>query len=273
MHHYLCSSQDDLALQPSLIPLASESVGPQYTSERTAMNTQSLRSHGHEDDPLNSLVRADISGQPGKHSTQNAIAPHEAALVSDNAPQAPRSISLLHIPPELVTHILLYLSPHDIISCGRTCRMLYDLCNCPALRYIVQMERCGVSDDMRPGLSYLERLRVLESREEAWATLDFRRTVQVSIPSNSTRIYAFAGGTLLYGETLDPVGHRVTVGYSYVTLPSLSDVQGEKLEWKWCNLGTKILYIGLAVHEHDLIAALTVWVFPVLVCIKSDLEK
>jgi hypothetical protein len=137
--------------------------------------------------------------------------------------------------------------------------MLHDICNCPALRYIVQMERCGVSDDMRPGLSYTERLRVLENRDEAWATLDFRRTVQITVPSNSTSIYAFTGGTLLYGKTLNPEGRRVglTVGYSYLTLPSLSDGQDEKSEWKWHNLGTRIICIGLAVHEHDLIAALT----------------
>jgi len=156
----------------------------------------------------------------------------------------------------------MYLSPHDIISCGRTCRMLYDLCSCPALRYIIQMERCGVSDDMRPGLSYLERLRVLENREEAWATLDFCRSVQVPVPINSTSIYDITGGTLFLGKTLDTESRRDTVGYAYVTLPSLSDVQpatvqGEKLERKWCHLEMKILGVGYAVHEHDLIAALT----------------
>ena len=223
------------------------------------MNPQSLQ--GHEDNPLlivTSLARADISGHHGEYSSQNAIAPHNTPVVSDNTPQAPRSIYFLHIPPELVTHILLYLSPHDIITCGRTCRMLYDLCSCPALRYIVQMERCGVRDDMRPGLGYPERLRVLENREEAWATLDFRRTVQVSVPSNSTHFYAFTGGTILYRKTLHPMGGRVTLGYSYLSLPSLCDVQCQNLEWKWCDLEAEILEIGLAVHEHDLMAALTV---------------
>lgn len=183
-------------------------------------------------------------------------------------------MSLLHIPPELATRILLYLSPRDIISCGRTCRMLYDLCSCSALRYLVQMERCAVSDDMRPGLGYLERLRVLENREETWATLDFRRSVQVPVPFSSTSIYDFTGGALLLGTALDPESRRDTTGYSQIALPSLSDMEGEKLEWKWCNLEEKMLDIGLAVHEHDLIAALTAWVFPVLlVCIKFDFEK
>jgi len=216
---------------------------------------------GHEGDPLSSLARADIGGHTGRYSPQTAIAPHKTA---DKAPQAPRSISLLHIPLEVATHILLYLSPHDIISCGRTCRKLYDLCGCPALRYLVQMERFAVSDDLRPGLGYLERLRILENREEAWATLDFRRSVRVSIPFNSTSIYDFGGGVLLFGGTgtpLDPESPRLadTVGYSYISLPSLSDIQGENLEWRWCSLETNILELELAIHKHDdLIVALTV---------------
>ena len=228
----------------------------------------------HEGNPPGSFTRAGISG----HRDQNAAALLRTAVISDNTPQTPRSISLLlHIPPELVTHILLYLSPHDIISCGRTCRMLYDLCSYPALRYIVQMERCAVIDDMRPGLGYLERLRILKDWEEAWATLDFRRSVQISTPFKPTSIYDFTGGALLLGTgtTLDHEGPD-TVGYAYITLPSLSDMQGEKLEWRLgrCSIETKILELGLAIPEHDLIVVLTVCVFPILlVYINLDFEK
>jgi hypothetical protein len=164
-------------------------------------------------------------------------------------------MSLLHIPPELMIRILLYLSAHDIISCKRTCRMLYDMCSDPVLRYLVQMERCAVSDDMRPGLGYLERLRILEKREEAWATLDFRRSVQVSVPFNPSSTYDFTGGAFLLG-TRPSADDEFTVGYSYVSLPSLSE--DKKVEWKGFNLGIPILDVGLAVYEHDLIAAVTV---------------
>jgi len=171
--------------------------------------------------------------------------------------------SLSQIPPELISCVLQYLSPHDIISCQRTCHTLYNLCNDSHLRYFVQMERCGVSDDLRPGLCYPDRLRILERREKAWAMLDFRKPVQVCVPFDSTGIYDFTGGAFLLGRRLYSASRRPTVGYSYVSLPSFSEEENQKeVQWMGLNLGIQILDVGLAVHEHDLIAALTACVFP-----------
>ncbi|KAI0294024.1 hypothetical protein B0F90DRAFT_1821617 [Multifurca ochricompacta] len=164
--------------------------------------------------------------------------------------------SLLDIPLELISSILLYLSPHDIISCGGTCRALYDLCGDTALRYLVQMERSGVSDDLFRGLSFPERLSLLKKREEAWMVLDFQKTVQISVPFDSTGIYDFTGGAFLLGTRLYNASRRPTVGYSYVPLPSLSEAQDQKLKWVGTSLESQVLDVGLAVHEHDLIAAL-----------------
>jgi hypothetical protein len=174
--------------------------------------------------------------------------------------------SLLHIPPELISTILLYLSPHDILSCRRTCRTLYDLCNDSRWRYLIQTERSAVSDDIRPGPCYPERLRILKKREEAWEMLAFRRSVQVSVPFESTGIYDFTGGAFLLGTRLYTASRRPTVGYSYVCLPSLSDAKDQKSEWKGLSFGIQILDVGLAVHEHDLIAALTTCVFSCASC-------
>ena len=191
------------------------------------------------------------------HSSQSTKS-HQAAIFSNNIPQGPRPISLFHIPPELVTRILLYLSPHDIISCGPTCRMFRDLCSYPHLRYLVRMERYAVSDEMHPGLGYPERLRSLENREEAWAALDFRKSIQVSVPFHSTGLYELAGGAFLLGTRPFCEDHLSTVGYSFLSLPSVSE---DKVEWKGFNIGIPILDVGLAVHEHDLLAVLTACVF------------
>ena len=205
-----------------------------------------------------------MSGQ--EHSSLNTTGTpsDKAAAFSNDVPEAPQLISLLYIPPELVIRILLFLYPHDIISCGRTCRMLYDLCSCPVLRYLIQLERCAVNDDMRPGLGNLERLQILENREEAWATLDFRKSAQLSVPFDLTGTYDLTGGALILGTRPSYANHQPTVGYSYVSLPSLSDSQDQILEWKGISLESEMLDFGLAAHEYDLMAILTACVLPVL---------
>jgi hypothetical protein len=119
------------------------------------------------------------------------------------------------------------------------------------------MERCGVNDDLRPGLCYPDRLRILERREKAWEVLDFRKLVQVCVPFDPTGIYDFTGGAFLLGTRLYSVSRRPTIGYSYVSLPSFSEEDQKEVQWMGLHLGIQILDVGLAVQEHDLIAALT----------------
>ena len=165
-------------------------------------------------------------------------------------------MSLLDFPPELMTRILLFLSPLDIISCRRACRILYDLCSNSTFRYLVQMERSGVSDDMSPGLSHPERLRILEKREEAWAMLRFHRSVNIPIPFTPSGHWSFTDGAFSLGNAIDRDSPQYTVGHSYLTLPSLSDAQDQKIEWERHSFEAEVLEIELAVHEHDMIAAL-----------------
>jgi hypothetical protein len=98
----------------------------------------------------------------------------------------------------------------------------------------------------------------LERREKAWEILDFRKPVQVCVPFDSTGIYDFTGGAFLLGTRLYSASRRPTIGYSYVSLPSFSEEEDEKeVQWMGLNLRIQILDVGLAVQEHDLIAALT----------------
>ena len=255
---------------PCLTPSLSTDTSPQSASASFISQNVDFLSHhltqcsiihprglkGHEDDSnlQDSLSRVDMSGH--RYPTQNAT-PHQ--VISVDACPAPRTISLLDLPPELVARILLYIPPLDIISCRRTCRMLHDLCGNSNFRYLIQMERSGVSDDMSSGLSYPDRLRMLEKREEAWATLNFHRSINIPLPFDWSNYcpMSFTGGVVLFGTTTDCQSHQSTVGYSYVTLPSLSDAPDEKFEWKKHDFGAEVLDIQLAVHEHDMIAALT----------------
>ena len=241
----------DLASQSPLASLASENVDPHYNPKSSVINPRGLQ--GCEDVPQASPVRAHM----GEHrcAAQNTTPPHQA--ISVDALQAPRPISLLQIPPELMIRILLFLSPLDIISCGRTCRTLHDLCSDPILRYVIQMERCAVRDGMSPGLSYLERLRLLKYREEAWNVLDFRRFFQASVPFETIGRYDFTGGVFFLSRKHYCANRETTMGFSYITLPSLSNPQDQKLEWKEFSLETEMLDFGMEVHEHDLVAVLT----------------
>ena len=241
----------DFASQSPLASLAPQNLDPHYNPDLSAMNLRSLQ--GCEDAPQGSSVRAHMGGH--RCSVQNTTPPLQA--ISVDAPQAPQQISLLRIPPELMIRILLFLSPLDIISCGRTCRTLHDLCSDSILRYLIHMERCAVRDDMSPGLYYPERLRNLEHREEAWNVLDFRRFFHDSVPFESTGIYHFTGGALFLSGKYPSADREAAMGYSYITLPSLSNTQDQKLEWKGVRLEAEMLDFGIAAHEHDLIAVLT----------------
>ena len=188
-----------------------------------------------------------------RYSVQNTTL-HQ--IISVNNHQAARLIGFINLPLELMIQILLYLSPLDIISCRCTCRMLYDLCANAIFRYIVQMERSAVSDYMNPGLPYPDRLRILEKQEESWARLNFHRSVRIPITFTPSNHWSVTGGALLLGTAPNGENSQLTMGYSYVTLPSLSDAQNQKIEWKAYNFESEVLDIELAVHEHDMIVAL-----------------
>ena len=129
------------------------------------------------------------------------------------------------------------------ISWGRTCRVVHDLCSYPDLPHLVQtpVERCTVSDGMHPGLGHLERFRILENREEAGRrSISAIHTSPCLAPFNSTSTFyssttPLVTGTLLFGTRPSQAAHwhQSTVGYSYLSLPSLSDSQdpSQQLEW------------------------------------------
>ncbi len=82
--------------------------------------------------------------------------------------------------------------------------------------------------------------------------------------------YDLMGGAFLPGTRLHSASRRPTIRYSYVDLPSLQNAQKHKLKWQGPNLGIQIMDIGMAVHEHDLIAALTVSVLPSFSLLKRN---
>jgi hypothetical protein len=179
------------------------------------------------------------------------------------------SFPLLKLPLELVTRILSFLYIPDLVSCQLTDRFLFNVIkDSVLLRYLIATEAACVEDNPHCNLSLSERLEQLKRREEAWSCcrIDFRR--EVPLQRKSTSIYDLTGGVYLLGDSrngdLTSFRRPLTTGLSYLTLPSLSS---HEPTWSRLDIKRNIIDIGLAIHEHDLIAIVTSFVtfFPTTV--------
>ncbi|KAJ3838295.1 hypothetical protein F5878DRAFT_725430 [Lentinula raphanica] len=160
------------------------------------------------------------------------------------------SLSLQHLPNELVAQILLSCSFNDILSCQATCRFLYEIVTTSSIiQYRISLDISGLEDNPRCKLSTPDRLELLQRREAAWAL--FRPNFIQQVPVNNTAvvIYELSGGTyLLSGVSRDSINH--------LRLPSRQ--QSEVPRWDHIPVTDELLDFGLAVTEHDLIGVLTI---------------
>ena len=98
----------------------------------------------------------------------------------------------------------------------RTCCKLCDVCENTALLPESRWSASGISDDLRPSY-HPGRLFLLQRREEAWANVNFSKSVQVTVPFESTGIYDFTSGAFLLGTKLH-VTSRSPSSYHWVLL-------------------------------------------------------
>ena len=164
----------------------------------------------------------------------------------------------------LIVSIISYLSPQT--SRGRVVNSAM-YAKIPPCLYLPD----GAFRHKRRLTAILSRATFSSADGMRWANLNFSKSVQVTVPFESTGIYDFTGGAFLLGTRLHITRPRPAIGYSYVTLPSLSSTETEEqnLKWHGLGLGIQILDVGLAVHGHDLIALLTAYVSPAI----SSLNK
>ena len=94
--------------------------------------------------------------------------------------------------------------------------------------------------------------------------MTFIKFVQVTVPFESTSIYDFTGGAFLLSTRLHSTSRRPTTDRVLLRyLPSLTSTEDLMLKWRGLSLGgIQLMDVGLVVHEHDLITALTACVFP-----------
>lgn len=168
------------------------------------------------------------------------------------------TVTLLDLPNELIIQILSHLTHHDLVVCQLSNSALYTAIKASVLlQFQIALSAFKATDNPSSSLSVSERLRALKGYEDAWTFLrkDFNRKIAVDFEVSA--IYDLNGGVFLLGNVSRTALH-------YIKLPSsIEDV----VEWKKIQLdpceGT-IIDMGFCLHEHDLLAVVTTWVYRML---------
>ncbi|KAL1743825.1 hypothetical protein HDZ31DRAFT_5890, partial [Schizophyllum fasciatum] len=110
---------------------------------------------------------------------------------------------LLHLPEEILVHILHFLAADDLLNCRKVSHHVCKIVDSYAqLQYTIQLRFDGLVDTgPLPGaLSYAERLQHLHARQRAWERLQWRRRFQVPMPQDC-QTYELVGGLYVQSRT------------------------------------------------------------------------
>ncbi|OCH87066.1 hypothetical protein OBBRIDRAFT_782191 [Obba rivulosa] len=163
---------------------------------------------------------------------------------------------LLHLPPELLIRILSYLDYVAIITCQQTCRLFRDLvATSSLLQYLIELGIAAYEDNPSSTVPLVDRLRLLKATQRAWNSLDFGPPRAIRVPFNPSSIYDLSAEVFLLGETQSTSQFPGTdaVRFIFLDQPGMTDTP----PWRSVDLQQKIIDVGLAVHEHDLMALVT----------------
>ncbi|KAI9056374.1 hypothetical protein FKP32DRAFT_1639392 [Trametes sanguinea] len=143
--------------------------------------------------------------------------------------------SITCLPPELLTSILLALDLSTLVRCRQICRLLKDIIDEDVrLQYKIELAASGLEDGTHNTLTVAERLRMLQTRNEAWDNLAW--TAREEIPMLQGGVWELYGGVLGQGE-----GARTLV---FKQLPStLRGIEGR--QWRIEDVGVNIRDFGM----------------------------
>ncbi|KAF9442459.1 hypothetical protein P691DRAFT_714395 [Macrolepiota fuliginosa MF-IS2] len=160
----------------------------------------------------------------------------------------PVKVTLLGLPPEILTHILLYLPFTSVVICGGVNRHLQVLISESAeLRYYVHLGVYGMVDNPCCDLPISERLNRLLVRERRWEEFDFDFDKIIDVPIvaeyRQRQLYARVFSILYEGGVL-----------RRVQIPSGAD---EEVEWREIRALPFLINSGKRVPEQDLEVLIT----------------
>ncbi|TBU47875.1 hypothetical protein BD309DRAFT_998100 [Dichomitus squalens] len=170
-------------------------------------------------------------------------------------------MAFLDLPDELLAQVAIHLSFCDLLHLQQACTRLFDVVNSTAaLQYAIELRVAGMIDNQASHLVPGDRLRILLEKEKAWREIDLSDRKVLPLNHNPSGIYDLTGGVLLLGERKHSEGNTGTDGVHTVHLHSAFEegaASHTRKLWSHLDLGKQVIDVGLAVHEHDLIAIVT----------------
>ncbi|KAF9449609.1 hypothetical protein P691DRAFT_812092 [Macrolepiota fuliginosa MF-IS2] len=154
----------------------------------------------------------------------------------------PVKLTLLDLPPEILTHILLHLPFTSVVICGGINRHLQVLISESAkLQYYIHLGVYGMVDNPRCDLPISERLdRLLErERRQEKFDFDFNKIIDVVVAEHRRRYLSAGMFSILYESG---VLHQVQI-------PSRAD---QEVEWKEIRTASFSIHSGMRSLEQDL---------------------
>ncbi|KAG6919493.1 hypothetical protein DXG01_005752 [Tephrocybe rancida] len=156
---------------------------------------------------------------------------------------------LLDLPQEIGVRVLSFLDLADLASASTTHSSLYAAFkSSPGLEYRFAAYAAGVEANVHSNHVASERLSALESLEKGWSNLTFDFRKKIPVKHSISGLYDFTEGICFLGDAKGDTLH-------YLNMPSKPD---DPVAWSKIEIGRQMVDFGLAIHEHDLIAVLTV---------------
>ena len=167
-------------------------------------------------------------------------------------------MSYLALPIELLIRVFSFLDLQDLLRLDVVDRLHHDLIRqTPALVYRTRLLELGLRDESSHH-NLTEKLRLLDKRCNSLIDIDGLHQVRVKVAHQPSNIYDLSSGVYILGDSLNPHTPRTTKALRCLDLSSVAT--GPSIHdhvWPHFTMGASIVDIGLALQEHNLLAAIT----------------
>jgi len=159
--------------------------------------------------------------------------------------------SLLGLPNELIVSVLSHLPLLSILNTCATCRRLHALyAESSQLQYLVELRAAGMIDNPDCTMAVADRLRILRTREKAWADLEPQGRLAITVPKTASSVYDVTPTAYFLGVAASPFPY--TLGIQSFRFGD--DPMATGLGYMHVKIGKQIVDFGTSVEEHDLLA-------------------